>query len=119
MESEKKDKQDGKGASNYRDEDWKTWTLPLGWPVTGIWPLGVNGQYIDAVDRSNIARPDGYRLIASADDDSKVKLFRYPSLDDDSQFVVGKGHSSHVTQLKFSSDDKYLFSAGGNDTCIF
>ena len=116
---EAKDKQDKKGVTNYRDEDWKTWTLPLGWPVTGIWPTSVDGQFIDAVDRSNIARPDGYRLLASADDNSKVKLFRYPSLDDESQFVVGKGHSSHVTQLKFSSDDKYLFSAGGNDTCIF
>ena len=25
------------GASAYRDEAWSTWTLPLGWPVQGIW----------------------------------------------------------------------------------
>lgn len=106
------------GASGYRDEMWATWTLPLGWPVQGIWPPGADGSDINAVCRSNQPHPDGYHLVASADDFSKVKVFRYPSVDE-SKAVEGRGHSSHVTQVKFSKDDAYLFSLGGNDTSVF
>jgi microtubule-associated protein-like 6 len=38
---------------------------------------------------------------------------------ENSQPVVGSGHSSHVTNVKFSKDDTYLFSTGGNDNCVF
>lgn len=98
---------------------WSSWTLPLGWPVQGIWLPGMDGSDINAVDRSNQPVKDGYQLLATADDLSKVKVFRYPSSEDQSEFTTGKGHSSHVTAVKFSKDDQFLFSAGGNDTCIF
>jgi microtubule-associated protein-like 6 len=72
------------------------------------------------VDRSYSFHPDGYQLIASGDDDGKVKLFRYPSSDEGSQGLMGKGHSSHVTNVKFAyPNDQFLFSTGGNDTCVF
>jgi len=70
------------------------------------------------VDRSHNVHPDGYHLIATANDSSLVKLFRYPSVEERSKFLECRGHSSHVTNVKFSKDDKYLFSAGGNDTCV-
>ena len=41
------------GASGYRDEHWSTWTLPLGWPVQGIWPAFEDGSDINAVARTN------------------------------------------------------------------
>jgi hypothetical protein len=40
---------------------------------------------------------DGYHLIATADDYSKVKVFRYPSMVEGSKAIEGSGHSSHVT----------------------
>lgn len=112
-------KQDPSGASNFRDENWHTWTVILGWPVQGIWEPGMDGSDINAVDRSPIEHNDGYRLLATGDDRGKVKVFRYPSMIENSQAVVGNGHSSHVTMVKFSSDGKHVYSAGGNDTCIF
>jgi len=86
--------------------------------VQGIWGAEDDGSDINAVDRSNKIHPDGYHLIATANDSSLVKMFRYPSVEERSKFLECRGHSSHVTNIKFSKDDKYLFSAGGNDTCI-
>jgi len=34
-------------------------------------------------------------------------------------FYLGKGHSSHVTNVKWSCQDKFLFSTGGEDNCVF
>lgn len=62
---------------------------------------------------------DEYQLVASGDDQSLVKLFRYPCVDQASKPLEGLGHSSHVTNVKFSKDGKRLYSAGGNDACIF
>jgi microtubule-associated protein-like 6 len=79
----------------------------------------MDGSDINGVARTKQPHKDGYHLLATADDFSKVKVFRYPSMIEESEFVEGTGHSSHVTMVCFSQDDKYLFSAGGNDTCIF
>lgn len=58
------------------------------------------------------------QLLATADDSGKVNLFRYPSTTEKSQPLQGKGHSSHVTKVRFSPKDNYLFSTGGNDTAV-
>ncbi len=107
------------GASAFKDEMWATYTVPLGWPSQGIWPPRADGSDVNTVDRSHTFHPDGYQLIASGDDFSKVKIFRYPSSEEGSQGLMGKGHSSHVTNVKFASDDQNLYSTGGNDTCVF
>ena len=65
----------------------------------------MDGTDINGVDRSKKPHPDGYHLVASADDFSKVKVFRYPSIRENSEFIEGRGHSSHVTQVKWSKDD--------------
>jgi WD40 repeat protein len=111
--------QDTHGASNFRDEKWHTWTSILGWPVQGIWEPGMDGSDINAVDRSSKEHPDGYSLLAAGDDKGKVRIFRYPCIIEKSQSVVGNGHSSHVTMVKFSPDGSKVYTAGGNDTCIF
>ena len=43
------------------------------WFTQGIWPPASDGSDINAVDRSN-----SKKYLASADDFSKVKIFRYP-----------------------------------------
>jgi hypothetical protein len=41
-------------------------------------------------------------LLAAGNDSGKVCLYNYPSLIKSSAFVEGKGHSSHVTKVKWS-----------------
>jgi WD40 repeat protein len=57
--------------------------------------------------------------MATADDRGFVNVFKYPTpADQPAKHVVGKGHSSHVTKVRFSADDNYLYSTGGNDTTV-
>lgn len=111
-------KQNTSGATAYKDEKWATWTCVIGWPVQEIWPPCAKGTDINACDRSN-ANHDTYQLLAVADDWGKVNIYRYPVLVKGQAAIQGKGHSSHVTNVRFSPDDKYVFSTGGNDGCVF
>lgn len=43
---------------------------------------------------------------------------RYPAPNDNADFVVGAGHSSHVTRVKLNRDGTRLYSVGGNDTAL-
>ena len=55
------------------------------------------------------------RVVACADDFGEIWIYKYPCLDKGSQSIVLKGHSSHVTNIKFDDWDKYLYSTGGED----
>ena len=114
-----------KPSSVLIDTEWHTWTCTLGWSVQGIWKMDMDGSDINAVDRS-----PSKKLIVSADDFGKVKVFTYPSVLDNSSFNAYTGHSSHVTGLRWASfnrlpkdkstpTDDVLLSLGGNDKCIF
>ena len=78
------------------------------WFTRGIWPPCADATDINFVDRSN-----SKRFLATADDFSKVTVFRYPVCNNRQLYSEYKGHSSHVTAVKWSFDDKLLFSAGG------
>jgi len=54
----------------------------------------------------------------TADDHSKVSVFKYPSPVDSAKCSVGNGHCSHVTKVRFSNDDNFIYSLGGNDTSV-
>ncbi|OQS03517.1 microtubule-associated protein, partial [Thraustotheca clavata] len=101
-------------ASALRDEQWGTWTCPLGWPVQGIWPKDSDGSDVNGVCRSLSGA-----LLATGDDFGKVKIFRYPCAKKHAGFAVLNGHSSHVTNVVWSSKDEYLLSIGGGDRCLF
>jgi len=73
---------------------------------------------VNAAVRSKDKSPSGYYLVATADDFSKVRILRYPSIIVGSEAVVGIGHSSHVTNVRWSVKDDYLFSTGGEDNCV-
>lgn len=96
------------------DRKWASWTCTLGWPVQGIWPPGADGTDINSVDRSPLGT-----IVATADDFGLVKLFRYPSATEKSDFLEFSGHSSHVTNVRFTASGDNLLSVGGNDKCLF
>ena len=33
--------------------------------------------------------------------------------------MEGSGHSSHVTNVRWTADDKHIISTGGEDNCVF
>ena len=106
------------GASALRDEDWHTWSCVLGWPVQGIFLPEMDGGDINMTDRSHKAIPDGYRILAAGDDFGKIRVYPYPCLKKGAKAIELKGHSSHVTNVKFNGNDSYLYSAGGEDQTI-
>ena len=59
-----------------------------------------------------------YQLLAAGNDLGQVTLMRYPAPNDNADFVVGAGHSSHVTRVKLNRDGTRLYSVGGNDTAL-
>ena len=99
-------------ASAMRDVKWATQTCVLGWGVQGVYEGGQGGQEVASVDVS----PDG-RLCVSGDDRGMVNLYRWPVL----KGAKSNGahcHSSHVTTVRFTADDKYVLSSGGHDLTI-
>jgi microtubule-associated protein-like 6 len=57
-------------------------------------------------------------LVATGGDDQKVRLFTYPVTIPKQKNKDFAGHSSHVTRVRFSADEKHLLSVGGNDRTI-
>ena len=87
-------------------------TCLFGWPVQGIWP-GLDYTDVNAVDRSRNGT-----LLATGDDFGQVKLFKYPSVKEKAGFNDYYGHSSHVTGVKFTANDTFVISTGGNDKTV-
>jgi len=105
--------QDPSGASKLKNTEFSSETCTLGWGVQGIWPEAADGTDINAVCKS----ADG-KLVATADDFGAVKVYQYPCVSQGNGSVEGKGHSSHVTNVRFQQGDGYMITTGGNDRSI-
>jgi WD40 repeat protein len=53
--------------------------------------------------------------VATSDRWSTVKIFNYPCLTTGAEFTEGKGHSSFVTNVRWTNDDKRIVTSGGED----
>jgi microtubule-associated protein-like 1/2 len=84
------------------------------WMCQGIWPH----LYADGSDINTVERSHSNQLLATGDDFSKIKLFRYPACIPKQFYNQYKGHSSHVTGVKWSFDDKYLITIGGLEKSV-
>jgi microtubule-associated protein-like 1/2 len=101
-------------ATQFQDEQWATMSCKFSWQCQGVWPhLYADGSNINVVERSH-----SKQLLASGDDFSKIKLFRYPACQPKQFFNQFKGHSSHITGVKWSYDDRYLVSIGGLEKSV-
>ncbi|OMJ72735.1 hypothetical protein SteCoe_28741 [Stentor coeruleus] len=100
------------GATMLKDEVWHTWTAKIGWHVQGIYEGNVDMTHVNTVDRSN-----DRELIAVGNDWGNVVLFNNPN----GVKTKGKsfrGHSEHVTNVKWNATNEFLMSAGGSDQTI-
>ena len=93
---------------------WNTWTWIFGYPVQGICPPATTGYAVNYTCRSN-----NQKVIVTGDDLSLVKLFACSSIVEHAPFKDYGEHSSHIPKIRFTHDDKYLISVGGNDKCAF
>ena len=102
-------------TSMVRDVAWAPWTGTLGWSVMGIWDPDYDQTDVNAVCQS----AEGSAVVFG-DDYGKVKLMRYPAaVEGTAACAAYKGHSSHVTCVRFSHDDSRVVSTGGGDTGVF
>lgn len=92
---------------------WFTQTCKLGWPVQGIFPPGSDLSDINAVDRDI-----SWKYLATSDDFGEVKIYRFPCIFDKAKAIIARGHSSHVTNVRWTASNM-LISVGGNDKCVF
>uniref|UniRef100_A0A8D0GL56 Echinoderm microtubule-associated protein-like 4 n=1 Tax=Sphenodon punctatus TaxID=8508 RepID=A0A8D0GL56_SPHPU len=102
-----------RNRSDCKDIDWTTYTCVLGFQVFGVWPEGSDGTDINALIRSH-----NRKYIAVADDFCKVHLFQYPCSKPKAPSYKHSAHSSHVTNVSFTHNDKNLISTGGKDMSI-
>jgi len=93
---------------------WSTWTSVLGPEVNGIWP-----KYTSINDVNSVDACFNRHVCATGDDFGLVKLFNFPSIRKGAKFRRYVGHSAHVTNVRFTSDSKWLISTGGADHAVF
>ncbi|KAM9770291.1 LOW QUALITY PROTEIN: echinoderm microtubule-associated protein-like 6 [Menidia menidia] len=93
---------------------WATWTSILGEEVLGVWPRNADRADVTCACVSHA----GLSLV-TGDDFGLVKLFDFPCPDKFAKHKRYFGHSAHVTNIRFSCDDKYVISAGGSDCSLF
>lgn len=103
-------------ASAFKDIKWQSpWTGLLGWPVIGMWgDPDYDGSDINSACQSCEPQPN---VLAFGDDNSMVKLIRFPSPFLNPDVKTYPGHGSHVTAVKFSHSN-VLASLGGDDHAI-
>ncbi|KAL5008221.1 hypothetical protein ScPMuIL_013802 [Solemya velum] len=93
---------------------WATWTSVLGHEVVGVWPKDAANADVNCSHLSHLGN-----ALATGDDYGTVKLFEFPCTQKYAPYKSYVGHSAHVTNVRFSYDDKYLISTGGDDCCVF
>lgn len=93
---------------------WATWTSFLGDEVLGVWPRNAEKADVNCACVSHA----GVNLV-TGDDFGLIKLFDFPCSEKFAKHKRYFGHSAHVTNIRFSCDDKYVISAGGSDCSLF
>jgi len=98
------------------DIKWWDFQCILGFPVRGIFGAGQDGTDNNAAHVSYNAETTK-KLVVTGNDTGEVTLFRYPASQKSAKKFIG--HSSHVTNVRFSRDDAFVISTGGNDLGVF
>ncbi|XP_004681693.1 PREDICTED: echinoderm microtubule-associated protein-like 5 isoform X1 [Condylura cristata] len=93
---------------------WATWTSILGDEVIGIWSRHAEKADVNCACVSH----SGISLV-TGDDFGMIKLFDFPCPEKFAKHKRFLGHSPHVTNIRFTSGDRHVISAGGDDCSLF
>ncbi|KAI9142861.1 WD40-repeat-containing domain protein [Paraphysoderma sedebokerense] len=116
--------------SELKDVEWASYTCPISWPCIGVYDQkqkpGATDRINDGTDINCVAKNPKLPLLAAGTDSCHVQLFHFPcfmrgdvgSKKGKPDFKAFLGHSSHVTNVKFTCDGKYAISIGGLDGCV-
>ncbi|XP_055623967.1 echinoderm microtubule-associated protein-like 2 isoform X2 [Toxorhynchites rutilus septentrionalis] len=96
-----------------RNLEWATQSCSICFETVGIWP-----ENFDGTDINSVCKDGEEQFLVTADDTGKVRLFSYPASQPKSLSHSYRGHSSHVTTVKFMFDGVRLLSGGGLDTSV-
>ncbi|MGH0174886.1 UNVERIFIED_CONTAM: hypothetical protein FKN15_069133 [Acipenser sinensis] len=89
---------------------WATWTSVLGDEVVGIW-----SRTTDKADVTCACVSHSGLNVVTGDDFGMVKLFDFPCPEKFAKHKRFLGHAAHLTNIRFTSGDRYVISAGGDD----
>ncbi|KAI6657030.1 Echinoderm microtubule-associated protein-like 5 [Oopsacas minuta] len=93
---------------------WSTLTCVSGPDLLGIW-----SEDSESGDVNNSHLSNRGHILATGDDYGLVKLFNFPVNKKNATYLQFHGHSAHVTNLRFTCNDDYLVTTGGDDSCVF
>ncbi|XP_077998925.1 echinoderm microtubule-associated protein-like 2 isoform X1 [Glandiceps talaboti] len=96
-----------------RDVEWYTQTCILGYTLLGVWSSKDTGTDINAVERSQHSD-----VIVSGDNNGFISVYRYPCTSFKAESHDVKAYSSHVTNVRFLPEDRFMVSTGGLDACL-
>jgi len=97
-----------KKPSTMKDVEWVSQNTPVGWSVQGLSTVALL-----ASDKSRSGS-----VVASGDDSGRLRLHRYPCIDEKQGFHQFRGHSGAIRRVRFMSDDSFLLSIGESDRCV-
>ncbi|OWZ20324.1 hypothetical protein PHMEG_0005272 [Phytophthora megakarya] len=109
-----------------RDVEWINWTCAFGWPTPGIWSedspnlidiaavCATGAKTINENYESGSFRLRSNENLLAVACRSNLHLLRYPASRGAKRNIY-KAHSSAITAMGFSFDDKYLVTVGGDD----
>lgn len=102
-----------------RNETWASHNCVYSWSTQGIWKDKYKvGTEINMVDRSNTEFYKEYQALAVVDDSGAMDVYKYPCIKAASESVTVKGHSSFITNVRWSPDDSHIITTGGEDQTI-
>lgn len=100
-------------ARTMKDTPWESNSCTFGWATQGAW-----GKYDDSATLACAARTAGGTVLATVDNFSRVRCWRYPCVAEDPGFVEYRGHGGAVSNCVFVIDDSYLLTTGQQDCCV-
>lgn len=109
----KSSSQNTSGPSMLRDSKWASHNCLLTWGTQGVFDPSQDGSDVNTGDMSKSGK-----IYVTGDDYGDVVLWRFPVQSQGHKEKRHKGHSSHVMSVRFTKDDAYVISAGGNDKAI-
>ena len=104
-----------KSAKLTQDADWSTWTCDYGWPVQGLYEGNSSGVMCCQRTRGNTAL-----VVGSETGVLRLTPFPFHS-EKEVKGMKSKSycaHSSFISSVSVTAQDKYIVSTGGRDHCI-